>query len=161
MVAVWGKALAAYSALFDKTPNLEDFDSRIHFQKTVYALKLLGINFGDIHFTWFHRGPYSFEIAGKYPKNVSGENSLTPKEKQILEKNKVRLKEQLKEPRNAELFSSVAYLVFEEKMGDADVVHRMGLVKPWFAEEQVRQTISGVKQYFAPTKKIIFSTNPQ
>lgn len=150
MATIWGKALAAYSALFGKTPNLEDFDSRIHFQKTIYALKLLGINFGDIHFTWFHRGPYSFEIAGKYPKNALDENSLTPNEKQTLEKNKVPLKEQLKEPRNAELFSSVAYLVFEERLDDADVVHRMGLVKPWFTEEEIRQAISGVKQYFSP-----------
>ena len=144
----WSKAIEVYKQVFGKEPDLADFDNRLLFQKTAYLAKLFGVNFDSISFTWYDRGPYSFDIAGIYPKSTHLPHELKDGEIQKIRSNKKKLLEFLSNPKDAELYASVAYLLFEEKLNEKETVHRMNLIKPWFKQKEVEGAIKKVKGYF-------------
>ncbi len=148
MSSAWKKAIQGYKQVFGKEPNLNNFEQRMTFQKTVYVLKLFGIQFDKISFTWFHRGPYSFEIGGLHPSVTSADDGLTEKEAQLIKDHKKELLEFLQKPDNAELYASVAFLHYDEKLDEEKTIHKMSLMKPWFAAEQVKDARKKVLEFF-------------
>ncbi|GEM_PF-3497954 len=144
---VYKKALEAYKLIFGKV-KLNTFEDRLQFQKTIYLLKIFGVNFQELNFTWYKRGPYCFDLAGiGYKKAMKNENNLTGIEIKKIEANKTRIIELMTEPKEAELFSSVAYLYKEENLKEPEIVKRMNLTKPWFDTQQVELTIKNVKKF--------------
>lgn len=148
MSSNWKKAIEGFKLLFGQEPELEKFDGRMTFQKTSYLLKRLGVQFEKIEFTWYHRGPYSFEIGGTQPHYQKSEPGLTEKEKELVQKNKNHVLEFLKDADQAELYSSIAYLAFEEGLNEEKTVHKMGLMKPWFNVEQVKEARKKIIGFF-------------
>ena len=52
----------------------------------------------------------------------------------------------MRKPKDAELYSSTAYLLKEERLDEGQLIQRMQLVKPWFTKEEVEAAIVMVKQ---------------
>lgn len=144
MGSIYKKAIKAYEIIFGKL-NLDTFDGRLKFQKTIYFLKILGVNFQELNFTWYKRGPYCFDLVGVQYKESQVENDLSTKEENKILENKEKIKEIMQTSEKAELFSSVAYLLVDEKLQDDDIVKRMDLVKPWFKKEEVEEAIKEAK----------------
>ncbi len=139
------KALESYEYLFGLA-DLSDFDSRMKFQKTTYLLKVLGIDFSGLKFTWFRRGPYCFDLVGVKYKPKPAHSVLRADEIIKIDQNKPLIHELMDKPRDAELYSSIAFLQREEKLSPEQIIHRMGLVKPWFEQRDVEAGIHKMKQ---------------
>lgn len=149
MAEVTQKAIEAYRLLFPKSePN--SFDERLKFQKTVYLLKVFGINFADLAFTWYKRGPFCFHLMeASLSLRNHHEGNLTTEEKNKILENKTKIVELMGEPSKAELYSSIAYLYKDNKLPDEEIVIHMGLVKPWFKREDVENAISKIKSFLS------------
>lgn len=139
------KAVAAYEAIFGEL-NLDNFDKRLHFQKTVYLLKYLGINFSNLNFTWFRRGPYCFQIVGIQHRTINTADALDRVEKEKINQIKPIVESLMKDSRSAELYSSVAFLRAEEKLSSEQIIYRMKLVKPWFTQQEVEEGMKIVNE---------------
>lgn len=147
MATIQQKAISAYELLMGSL-DLGSFDNRLKFQKTIYLLKLFGTApFQELNFTWYKRGPYCFELGGILSKeNVK--SALQKQEKEsILKHNKI-ITQLISDEKKAELTSSVAFLVFDEKLSGDEVIKRMSLTKPWFSEDEVKETLINVKKIF-------------
>lgn len=142
------KAINAYELLFGKL-DLGSFQSRLLFQKTIYFLKLLGIqSFKNLDYTWYKRGPYCFELGRIYSKPVPNKNYLAQQEKESILKLKKTILTLAPNEKACELNSSVAYLICSEKLKDDEVIKRMGLTKPWFEQKDVELALANVKEIF-------------
>ncbi len=122
--------------------DLSNFDNRLLIQKTIYLLKLMNIGFSNLKFTWFHRGPYCFEIAGMFHRE-SGEK-LTMDERSQIDQKKEIIRDLMKDTNQAELHSSVAFLLADEHLTTEQVIEKMSLRKPWFEKIQVEKAIEKV-----------------
>lgn len=148
MDQTYAKALESYEYLFG-TADLGDFDSRMKFQKTTYLLKILGIDFSGLKFTWFRRGPYCFDLVGVKYKPKPAQSVLSKEDIQKIDQNKPLIHELMDKPRDAELYSSIAFLQREEKLSPEQITHRMGLVKPWFTQHEVEEGMEKVSKLVA------------
>jgi hypothetical protein len=79
-------------------------------------------------------------------------NNLAQEETENIKKNKAALAEFLKDPNTAELYASVAYLSFEERLDEKEVIRKMGLIKPWFKQEDIARALQKLKQYSQENK---------
>ncbi len=144
----WKKAMEGFKLVFGREPKLKDFNERLTFQKTSYLLKRLGVGFEKASFTWYHRGPFSFEIWGMRPHYEKNDAGLTEEEKQLILTHKTALAGFLQNSDKAELYSSTAFLAFEETLDEEKTVHKMSLMKPWFNAEQVKEARKKVIRFF-------------
>lgn len=144
----WKKAMEGFRLIFGRDPKLKDFDERLTFQKTNYLLKRLGVQFEKLDFTWYHRGPFSFEIWGTRAPFEKNDAGLSEEEKQLVLKHKTVLATFLQKPDDAELYSSVAFLALDEKLDEEKTVHKMSLMKPWFNAEQVKEARKKIIEFF-------------
>jgi len=151
MVGIYQKAIEAYKLIFPEL-RLNSFEERLKFQKTIYLLKAFGVNFQELNFTWYKRGPYCFELIGVQYRKGTETNNLAQEETENIKKNKAALAEFLKDPNTAELYASVAYLSFEERLDEKEVIRKMGLIKPWFKQEDIARALQKLKQYSQENK---------
>lgn len=143
MDQTYAKALESYEYLFGPA-DLDDFDSRMKFQKTTYLLKILGVDFSGLKFTWFRRGPYCFELVGVKYKPKPTHPVISREEIQKIDQHKSLIHELMDDPKDAELYSSIAFLQREEKLSPEQITRRMSLVKPWFTQKEVEEGMERV-----------------
>ena len=148
MTDIYGKAMEAYKLIFGKC-DLDSFDARLKFQKTIYLLKAFGINFQELKFTWYKRGPYCFDLSGAQYKASAETGNLSEVEVGKIKNNKNKISSLLSDPSKAELFSSVTYLYKDEKLTGVEIIKKMSLVKPWFKKEEIENTIKKVKEFLS------------
>ena len=142
------RAIDAYELIFGKL-DLGSFQRRLLFQKTIYFLKLLGVQpFKDLNYTWYKRGPYCFELGGIYRKIYPDKIYLTSEEKESVLKHKKIISALISDEKSSELNSSVAYLVYDEKLSDVEVIKRIALTKPWFEQKDVELALLNIKEIF-------------
>lgn len=150
------KAITCFSILGIK-PRLDNFQSKLVMQKTVYLLQQMGLNMGF---------DYGFHIRGTYSPTLTA--ALYDNRKQVeagsngekLSDKEIRLVEEFKEemegldPAVLEIAAAYAYFFKEQGMSAHDATIKTKEAKPFFTEMQFVKGINrGKALVFKPTKE--------
>ena len=140
-------------------PKIDDFQTRIIIQKTVYLLDKKGLNFG-FPFGIFIHGPYSQSLTVEYYNNkadferLATKSSLTRKEKGMVDEfNQIfDMTFSL-----LEIAATYAYFIIDQGQDETAAIRNLKKIKPYFSETQVALGISKAKEFlFEPSKEDIF-----
>ena len=137
-------------------PKLNDFQSKLIVQKSVYLLTAMGIK-TDYHFNFYVRGTYSPELTNDMYRNkdaiqaLSGGAHLSEKERKLLEEFKAEM--QPFDPAVLEIAATYAYF-FKQSDDARFATIETKKAKPFFSELQFVRGINSAKGLvYQPTEE--------
>jgi len=150
------KAITCFSMLGIK-PRLDNFQSKLVMQKTIYLLQQMGLNMGFDY--GFHiRGTYSPALTAALYDNRKKVEGCSDGEK--LSEKEIRLVEEFREemagldPAVLEIAATYAYFFKEKGFSAHDATIKTKEAKPFFTEMQFVKGINrGKALVFKPTKE--------
>ena len=127
--------------------EMNTFDNRIKFQKLIYILESIGINF-DYSFSWYVRGPYSSSLASDGFEVSTGhikDDEYHPIPDEI---SKITgLKDAIPGIDNsetAELYGSIIFLMREKNLSGQELIEKIKSLKPWYTEEKIKEAVNKI-----------------
>lgn len=151
------KVISSFKELGIK-PNLDDFQSKLVMQKTVYLLSLMGVKL-DFHYGLYVRGCYSPELTEVLYSNRNEVVSLLSSEKLSTEE-KIAISEFKKimgdlKPSFLEIAATYVFLIKDRGLSSIDATKELKLRKPFYTEAEFAVGISRAKQLFYRDSEII------
>ena len=138
-------------------PKVDNFESKLVIQKTIYILEEMGVRLG-YPFGLHVRGAYSRDLTEdiyqhrKDFEELAGEEKLSEKEIMLVNE----FKEEMGKPDPAilEIAATYAYFFKQQGMSARDATIKVKEMKPFFSEMQFVQGINRAKALvFKPTEK--------
>lgn len=130
--------------------SMKDFNNRLVFQKTVYFMKVFGIDLG-YDFSWYIAGPYSSDLAGDGFKlqmvydNVNKAKFLDEKLNQNFNNFSNFMKNIKKNPHKLELYASIHFLNSLGK-NEAQIVNIIQGKKESFSADEIKSGINFLRK---------------
>lgn len=150
------KAVACFKALGFK-PKIDDFESRLIIQKTIYLLQLKGIKTG-FEYHLYVRGPYSSQLTDQVyankakVQNLETSASLTNAEVKDIEEFRGLFGQLV--PSMLEIAATYSFFAFGEKLDPMTAQKNVKKMKPFYSEAQIAVGVSKAKELlFVPTEK--------
>lgn len=137
---------SVFSLVLDKSVSMKNYKDRLMLQKLGYLLKVIDKSI-DYKFNWYHRGPYSPDLARDAFNLKNPEYTNTPKIQTLASVIKNLLPDKINEDK-LELFSSIIYLINERKLDNLDdILFSIESTKPWFSKEDVKGAFENITKF--------------
>lgn len=139
--------------LLGRTLSTEDFDSRITAQKIVYLASSQGLDFGDLNFNWYKRGPYSPALTrvlyeNNFNQAVYSDYRLLEEAVELMKPLKAMIELRIptmSEVEWLELLASVHFLM-EENETEEQLVEQLRKYKPRYSRAEVLYAYKCLKE---------------
>lgn len=143
--------LLSFFEVLENHPMVGSYEERLLVQKTVCFYKYAGIPF-NYSFNWYINGPYSPALASdafelNENKDAGTQLQFEPNEIEKITKINTAFKTVFTTARIAELYASLVFLRYENKISDKEKLKQLLLVlKPKYASEEFTSAVANIAE---------------